>query len=432
MFSVLKSQVDPQEHESGYLACIVTEILGGQINYTDIVSKCDMLDVLELFEVCDAIDEEHLNICLENFVLEDFLMQNDPKMLIGLTEENILADLKKVITIQETERIKFDSDVTKKNPTVARNQDAVSVASSNMSSMKRSLGQSSSAVGQSMNAVALEIKTKQYHLNYKTKVELTTKACIALKALIRSHEIAACREFKRIEALSEEAKYQLSEVDGTFENFNLKVVKFGCDPDTGFISSEKFVIFGQQFLHSGMTICSKMRLTINNFQQKITSMKLALTSKQDMSVVLTGADFQKLLIRKELESKLFTERLNTLDFIKEFEGKVRYTLNFKRRELIAAEKRLKALGKKVSDVKKKILRTKSEVELINTERDKAIENLERLTELNESTYAPKTVDYIGLKEKLSKLEKELKILRRQNYLLNIRLKNAVQKAKVSK
>lgn len=424
MFSMLIDHSADQE-EPRNVSYLLDHIIEGKMHYSEIVSTCKGLDGVDLLDICNEIDAELLYLFMENSILEDFMKQNDPKMLIGLTEEDVISDLTKSVLPEETDaKIKFVGTSLENLRKKSVPLDAVSFASSTFSVMKKSMGTSF--------ASARDKKNRDYRLNYKAKVGLARKAAFGLKGRIRDQEKDAYQEFKKIESLKEETKYQLSEVNGTLESFNVNVVTLGCDPVTGIISSERFVKFCKQFLYSGMASCAKLRIQSNNLQQQISYLRHILESKQEKSGVLTDADFKTLLIKKEMANRAFKDQMNGVDFLKDYKGKVGYTLNVIRKDLIGTEAHLKVLEKKVGEVQRKKQVIEQDSIIVKKEREAAEENLRRLEEQVELHSAPKTEEYILLKQNLHGLEKERKALKQSIYLLSIRLKNAINKAKIPK
>lgn len=425
MFSCLESSSE-QEHVNGHFASLLNEIFSGLIGNSDIISRCDILNELQLWNICVAINEEYSYVRLENHVLEIFLEQNDPKMLINMPEEEMNPSSFKQNTKQETftdVKIKFPENTTKITP--ARHPDMMSYQSSSTASFygkKLTISKST----------PFENKIQEYNLNYKTKHELTDKVCATLRANINRQEKKSCKELKNLEALAEETQYQLSETASISESFHHNVVILGCDSNTGIISSEKFVMFARQFLDSGMMLCAKMRINMNGLDNKIGRLRRLLESKMEMSGVVTNADYENLVIKKNLGIETINNQQRFHDFIVKFQVNSSHTRNRCRKDLIKAEDELKSLETKISATRKKIAKIAKDAGYVEAEKEVALQNLEILKELSAKKAAPKASHYIALKDELSKLDKQRKILERQTRLLNIRLTNAIQKSKTSK
>lgn len=399
------------------------EVLNGNIPYTQIVSECKPFDTLQLLKVIEVVTEELEYNCLENFVLESFLQRNDPKMLIGLTDEELFSSLR--TTIQDSEetdaKIKFAGEAP---TTPKRRNDLESMTGSNVSLFKRSIAQSLTNT--------LEKRTREYHLNYKTKVGMTTNFCLELKSDYKQLERDSCKTFKKIEAEIEEMKYELKEVDEILVSFDNNVVRLGCDPQTGVISSELFVKFAREFLNNGMALCSRMRISSNNLGQEISAGHHALVSKEEKSGIITSVDFQILTNKKQAAKKVYHDQYDAVNFLKDFKGQVGFTMSNKRKELINAENKLKDLEKNIIAKKKDIDRIEVDVEIATNELMAITASLRALKLQNETYSAPKTVDYIFLKEKLIGLERERKRLKQQIIILQMRLKSAKRTKKKSK
>lgn len=423
MFSLLKGVVSEEAFEvDNSLNNFINDILFANVHSYDIIDKCSDFDVIDIFKMLHKVEEEVNYLKLENMVLIDFLEQNDPKMLFGLSDSEIAAD---VLVSEQTKReegkIKFN--VQARVQRMIREVGATS-ATSMTSNVKKSAAQSLATI--------YEARVKDYRLNYKSKVDLTTKLAKKVRHDINHRERNMEQNIKQIFAEMEEIKYSIKEADDCRESFDRNVVILGTDPNTNHISAEKFIIFSKNFYNTGMGLMSNLRINLNCFDQDILTLRNEVSSKSEMGGILRKVDFDLMMIKKLRENKTYEDQMNTVHFLKDYHGKVSYTLSYKRKELIQTETELKKLQTKIEILRKSVESIEKEFEYCEQEVESAQKNLDILQNKFETFTAPQISSYIALKETLHNLEKEKKILKQKMYLLNIRLKNAKQKYKSSK
>lgn len=416
MFSLLKGATPEETFDFGHgTNNFLNDLLIGNVRAEDVILNCKDRDILEIFKITHEIDSELKYLHLENMVFENFLEANDPKMLLGLTDEEIAAGLIRTsaIKVQPSKH---------KNVSVA----TAFAARGIQSNITTSFTKKSSVGGDAMK------NTKDFRLNYKTKVELADRLAKQKKVNVKQFEVQMCLEAKKIQATLEEVIYELKEVGDCLDCFDRNVVILGRDPDTGHTCAEKFASFCNHFYHTGMGLVAKLRITSNNHNQEIISLRNKVTSKKEMGGLISAADFDLMLIKKLKETKTLETNMNTLDFIKSYHGKVSYTLAVRRKELIELEVEMKKMLDKTEFLRKQIASFEKKFDYVQGEVHDAQENLRTIKKKMNNYKAPKIIDYISLKEKLISLEKEKKKMDRDIYLLKIHLKNAIQKSKKSK
>lgn len=207
----------------------MSEILLGKVPESDILSECQKLSPEEILEVSEALDKEIKYASLENMILEDFLNENGPKLLIGLTDEEIAADLKKIPDSLEGvahKHVRIDE-------TIRRGYSQKSFDTSSQGSLA-SLFKKPQSIRPK--------RTKEQSLTYKAKQRLLMKTCISIKAKIEELTRKSFEKRKEMSILLENMKYEVQEVDDLFDVFSKNVVELGFDPNTGLISSESYLI----------------------------------------------------------------------------------------------------------------------------------------------------------------------------------------------
>lgn len=404
------------------------DVLDGKIHYTDISDHCSVLDPVELFNICQELIEEVNYQQLENFVLEEFLQANDPKLLIGLDEDDILGGLKK-LSLQPTPEgrlIKFDEgEEEEEESRNRRNQSCLDL-------MSLASARTTKKSGFSTITLALQAKNKEFRLNYKKKNELTKKICLANKSKIKAMEQDLFRETKRMKALMESIHYEISETEELYKSFENNVVVSGTNFYTGVISSEQFLRFLKQVINSSVTTCSQMRLQSTNLQNEIISKSKDYDKNKEISGIISEIDFQKILMEKDKEIKKYNQQSQSVKFVTKLNCKVKYVLNLRKQNLVKLEQDYKKILTKIEEVTKRIKIIEKEMIPIEEEIYTAEQSLRKLQDQIEVETAPATNDYISLKGKLVNLEKERKTLKHKIYLLNVRLTNAIQKSKIHK
>lgn len=396
----------------------LNDILFGNLKADEVVETCEDLDVFDIFKIIHKVNAELRNLSLENLVLENFLEVNDPKLLFGVTDKELANDINQIKS--ETGKIKFDStnDYQQKG---SREKERTSNPSLAMSAFKKS-NASQSTFG---------MKTKEYRLNYKSKVELADKLSRDVRSKIKNLERDLCLDVRRINSEIEEVRYDIKEANNCLDSFNRNVVFLGRDPNTGVIRAEIFTKFFKSFYNTGLGLMSNFKITSNNIQQEIVSLRKNVFTKKEMGGVLTSVDFDRLMIVKVEETKTSEDQMNTVSFLKAYHGKVSYSLSVKRKELLELEMKLKSLQNKIETLKKSVSSIEKEFEVVEKEMSEASVSLTVLQKQMHAFTAPKIFDYIALKEELSSLDKEKKKLKQNIYLLRIHAKNAHQKYKSS-
>lgn len=426
MFSLLNEA----GHANETINCL-RDILDAEISASDIKARCHELTMPEVLTVLKEVEMELQNVEFENMVLEDVLRNNEPRLLIGLTTEDIEKGLNERNFEQDVKEKNLEKEVknrhiekiAKRMYTSEQKNDASVQEKSNLSLSK--LETSSFFKIRSNYSTATLEKRRDYKLNFKTKTELANKMGKGVRTHVQSVEREGFLKLKEINAAIATMNYELSETEEVLASFNKNVVDLGFNTTYGSISSEQFIKFCKHYLNEGMATCAKMRITSHTFAQDINSLRVRLISAEELKGMLSHMDFEALLITKENQIKLLEEKYSTCEHGRQAIGKTSFTKSKQKYQLLEKENKLKSIVSKIEDIQKQIARCDKECETTQDDVAAATDNLERLERrIEKNSVAPSIQDYIDLTVQLSALEKERKTLKHKIYLLNIRLKNA--------
>lgn len=413
MFSVLRKLPNEKTAKFDY---ILNDILSTEIALSDVVHLCSKLSVIETLTLLEEINQELQFASLECLILEDYLNNNDPKLLVGLTKQ-----------VEQDLKLKDEADAEWKKTNVK-----LSIESTNKL-RKNTLANQKSFINRAKSNASLgttgtrDYKAKEYSLNYKTRCELSTKLAKSLAQQIKELERKGCRNLRDLHVTIEEKKFEISEAHEALKSFDKNVVNLGYDPTTRLISSEKFLKFCKIYLHNGMGICAKIRITANNTSHEIHALTIKLVAAEEIHAVITTTDFKLLDIRKENQINDYEEKSESADHSRMLAGKLAIEVSAQKKLLMAADKDYKGLLHKVEEAKRRLTRKEDELLLIRNEVENATTNLERLKKLNSTSEAPSIQQYIDLSRVLTNLAREKKMLNQKIHIYKIHLANAKHK-----
>lgn len=412
MFSALPRQSSQNIISFDFL---LHDILCAKVPPSDVTDLCKELTEIEILTLLDEISQELHAVGLECFLLEDFLKNNDPKLLLGLSEQ-IDQDLK----IKEKAETEFKKKISFVDENVQKYE------SKELSGQKSHINKSKSIISV-VTTLGRDFKSRDYKLNYRTKFDLSLKLAQRITNHTKDLERTGCLELLTINATIEEKKFAIFEAKEFLESFDRNIVSLGLDPATGLISSEKFLKFCKSYLHNEMGLCAKMRITSNNISQEIHARKIQVASAKEMKDLITTTDFEILNIRKENQTKMCEEKADFVEHSRMLVTKLAYDCTVQRKQLVAKEKDYKILVHKVADARKLLARKQNELDLIETEVKACTENLRSLEDLCINSASPSIQDYIDLNQVLSSLAREKKMLKQKIHINNIHLANAKRK-----
>lgn len=390
--------------------------------YTD--NALEELNNAQLFKILEEAKKEVTNFQLENFLLEDFLNKNDPKLLIGVT--NALQFSHKTARIHFAGVNTGSRDRNEEPYFRARSTDRGSFSGmmgDDSSSMKTTTSFSRRA-GTSVRTIESPRNTVEFRINYSMKIELAEKLCDEINEKLVAIEAKTLSEMKDLTASIQEWAMSNAEAIQSKDAFQKFTAAHLLDQINSRIPAEKFIRYINDWLKNGMALVGKIRLRLTALKQQYHSQKIILSKKADLSVILRPIDFEQLQIERSDFKKEIDEKNNHLMALKKVTGRAALVLNQNQKKLKLTESHYRKLVSEALAIEEHIARLEKEGTLVQNDLISCEESIEKLQTDIDDYVAPSTLDYVNKKHELLCLEKEMKFFKRQIYILNIKLSNA--------
>ncbi|XP_055916767.1 coiled-coil domain-containing protein 113 [Eupeodes corollae] len=359
-------------------------------------------DSVAAFRMLQRVHKELHLIKLENFVLNDFLQKNDPKLLNDL--DNFKKRNAKIrLSMMEKRKSLVDSSYLG-----GRQSRATSLAGS--------------AIG------SLQKPAQEYNLNYRTKIDMAERLIVEIKKQIEVIKAKGVDDIKILKSKIEAMRYQCADRQEIIRNFEMHFLL----NDALIYATEKqkikqFRKYMNKCLKNGKTMLGTMRLKVTSVKEHCHQLRTILISKAEISGMLVPVDFEQLQIKKEEQIRILEEKNINLFGLKEVAGKTAQCLAKEKKNLETLEEKSKILVEKTAKAIKGISKLEKESRVFENELELEEEGLRHFKIQAEEFEAPSILDYINKKQELVALQKEQKRLQRKANIKTMKLKNIISK-----
>lgn len=394
---------------------------GRRRNRNDTETSIDISNMqpAEILQSLIDMRREAADTRLENGYLERYLERNNPELLLGVTkmmERHVVTDTR----IHFAPSIHFDhSGAT--NASDRRfayksrgDGDNVSIASTLMSFSNASCA--SMRTTDSTDGVPAG-------LSYAMKIELVEKDCHAFEAKIEQLRTVTKAELCDVAAQVEELKLTNQEAVETLAEFRDFVMTKGLQPDTKRVPLERCLKFFDKWVIHGNGMIEQMRLRTATLKQDIGQKEKALAIKAELSGILLPVDFEQLEIERLEFQHTFAEKESHLLGLKRVTGNVSLALTTQRKLLVRSKTKLAQLQRKIKVAQVETERFDGIREAVEDEIEVWQDRVKALKDRKATYLAPTTMEYIHGQVRRQALEREARMLLRQETIALIKEKN---------
>lgn len=362
---------------------------------------------------------------LENGYMVRYLERNDPELLLGITkmmQRNVAAD---------TTRIQFATNVTDNQsgdgPTErmprhnADSGDNTSVVSAVMSF--------SSTISTRTTTTSVALGLHQ-GVNFTMKIELVNKDYAVFAGDIERLRQTTKEELRDYTAQVEELRLSQAEAIDTLAEFRDFVMVKGRPLDNKptpakaattaqreSVPLERFLKFIDKWVIHGNGMVEQMRLRTATLEQETREQEKSLAIKAELSGILLPVDFEQMEIEHISFEQSYADKESHLLGLKRVAGNVSLVLAKQRRLVEQSKAKLAAVKRRTAEVKADVAKFERSRENVEDDIEHWQERVDRLTERRSMYVAPSTMQYMDVTRRLHALEREVRMLRRQEQIV---------------
>lgn len=328
---------------------------------------------------------------LENGYMERYLERNDPELLLGITkmmQRNVAAD---------STRIQFA-------PNVMDNQ---------------SINQSITTEASGMNQ----------DINFTMKIELVNKDFAVFAGDIERLRQTTKEELRDYTAQVEELRLSQAEAIDTLAEFRDFVMvkgrpkankpapaKAATTTQRESVPLERFLKFIDEWVIHGNGMVEQMRLRTATLERETREQEKSLAIKAELSGILLPVDFEQMEIEHISYEQSYAEKDMNLLGLKRVAGNVSLVLAKQRRLVEQSKAKLASVKRRTADVKADVAKFERSRENVEDQIEHWQERVDRLVERRSMYTAPSTMQYMDVTGRLHALEREVRMLRRQQQI----------------
>ncbi|XP_037958521.1 uncharacterized protein LOC119688000 [Teleopsis dalmanni] len=361
-------------------------------------------EAYEMFQTIETLDEEINNVKLENFVLEDYLIKNDEKLLFGIE---------------------------------SRRDSAAKEAMGRRSFMSvggKSLAFSKQSLTKSIGARSAKQRGKQKSpeaLNYRCKLEITEKLESDIGHAINLVKLKGITELKKHLSVMQELELQEVDLNTVTTNFRLRFIEAFKDPRQLLRLSEDhlrplFFRFTKHYKMSAQLLTCETRLKVSCLKEDYAALRADLVAKADLANVITAIHFEQLYIQASTFSKAINEKLTQMQLLKIATGDLSMTFALETTRLQRLMGKVRRLNNKIKDAMTILRRLERDKQNNINRRVGEIDRLRTMRKLVRRYTAPTVDDYMMTKQEYLDEEQDALAMARANVILAMKRDNAIR------
>lgn len=376
------------------------------------VEKQNSLDKLNDQQLINLVNDKEIelrHLTIENQLLTNFLMSNDPSQLEGL-ETIISFALKKLLDKKESAFGKLPIPC----PDFMR---------SSSSSARRSIRIDS------FSSLSSIFEGRGPKVNLSQRSDMVLKAMEELQSKLEVFLKKTHRIKRNLKAELEEYSVREKDIKESVDSFEFNILVQGVDPLTQRIPAEKFLRWMEEWLKSAQLNIEKLRLRTASLKIQYKKVSATLLQRQELGENVHAVDFDQI----EIENKHFAEKIDLKNIqlveLKRMSGGASLVLTNNKKWLRKLQDQYNDLKAALAEKEKMIDETGLQCDKIEAEMEAAKEKYNNFKKLTICYRVPDVMEYVNIKRQLTDLQNKIKVWNRRKKIQDITINACLRQMK---